>query len=47
MKHKALVRVLAIILALLLLWWLYWAVLVNEDSTEDVATPAEQVEAVE
>lgn len=31
MRQKTWMRVAAIILAALLLWWLYWAVLIDED----------------
>ncbi len=31
MKTKIWIKVLAIVMAALLLWWLFWAVLIDED----------------
>jgi len=34
MKRNAWTRVAAVILAALLLWWLFWAILIDEDETQ-------------
>ena len=34
MKQKTWTRVAAVVLAALLLWWLFWAILIDEDETQ-------------
>lgn len=42
------VRVGAVLLAALLLWWLYWAILADEDANElNCPSPGEIIDAVE
>ncbi|WP_455671979.1 hypothetical protein [Phocaeicola sp.] len=47
MKNRLWIRIGAIVLAVLLLWWLYWAILVDEDENEQGLPATEQIEAVE
>ncbi len=47
MQRKTWIRIVAIVLALLLLWWLYWAILINEDGKEESSNPANQIEAIQ
>lgn len=47
MKRKLWVRIGAVALAVLLLWWLYWAILVDEDENEQSLPATEQIEAVD
>lgn len=44
MKKNAWTRVAAVVLAALLLWWLFWAILADEDINE---AQIEQTEIVE
>lgn len=47
MKQKLWVRIGAVALAVLLLWWLYWAILIDEDENEQGLPETEQIEAVD
>lgn len=47
MKRKLWVRIGAVALAVLLLWWFYWAILVDEDENEQGLPATEQIEAVD
>ena len=42
MKQNAWSRVAAVILAALLLWWLFWAILVDEDEAQ-MELPATEI----
>ena len=44
MKEKTWMKVVAIILAALLLWWLFWAILADEDINEMELQDTEIVE---
>ena len=44
MKTKIWIKVLAIVMAALLLWWLFWAVLADEDINEVELQDTEIVE---
>lgn len=47
MKRRFLVRLGAVLLALLMLWWLFWVVLADEDETEQERPETELMNAVE
>lgn len=47
MKTKWWIRVGAVIFAALLLWWLFWAILIDEDENEQGLPETQQIEAVE
>lgn len=44
MKRKHWIRIGAVVLALLLLWWLSWALLIDEDENEAGFPETEQIE---
>ena len=44
MKRKFWIRIGAVALAVLLLWWLYWAILVDEDENELGVPETEQID---
>lgn len=44
MKRKLWIRIGAVLLAVLLLWWLYWAILVDEDENEQEMPATEQID---
>lgn len=46
MKRTFWVRIGVAVLAMLLLWWLYWAILIDEDENEQGLPETEQIEAV-
>ena len=37
----------AVVLAALLLWWLFWAILIDEDENDQGLPETEQIEAVD
>ena len=47
MKRKLWIRIGAVVLAALLLWWLFWAILIDEDETDQGLPETEQIEAVD
>ena len=49
MKRKLWIRIGAVLLAglLLLLWWLFWAILIDEDENDQGLPETEQIEAVD
>ena len=44
MKRKLWIRIGAVLLAGLLLWWLFWAILIDEDENEQSLPETEQIE---
>ena len=44
MKRKLWIRIGAVLLAGLLLWWLFWAILIDEDENEQSLPDPEQIE---
>lgn len=44
MKQKTWTRIAAVVLAALLLWWLFWAILADEDAQEMNMNEVEIVE---
>lgn len=44
MKRKLSIRIGAVLLAGLLLWWLFWAILIDEDENEQSLPETEQIE---
>ena len=44
MKRKLWIRIGAVLLAVLLLWWLYWAILVDGDENEQEMPATEQID---
>lgn len=47
MKRKLWIRIGAVVLAALLLWWLFWAILIDEDENDQGLPETEQIEAVD
>lgn len=47
MKRKLWIRIGAVALAALLLWWLFWAILIDEDENDQGLPETEQIEAVD
>ena len=47
MKRKLWIRIGAVVLAALLLWWLFWAILIDEDEDDQGLPETEQIEAVD
>ena len=46
MKRKLWIRIGAVVLAALL-WWLFWAILIDEDENDQGLPETEQIEAVD
>ena len=46
MKRKLWIRIGAVVLAALLLWWLFWAILIDEDENDQGLPETEQIEKV-
>ena len=44
MKRKLWIRIGAVLLEVLLLWWLYWAILVDGDENEQEMPATEQID---
>ena len=44
MKRKLWIRIGAVLLAGLLLWWLFWAILIDEDENEQSLPETEQID---
>ena len=43
MKRKLWIRIGAVVLAALLLWWLFWAILIDEDENDQGLPETEQI----